>query len=107
MASLFDLSSRRPPTTYMLEITHHWDGRIEAFVHDISDSDKSQSSVWFALCELATKHMTDEQINAAILHRIDGLMGSCHGTDDNRKLSLLADASVAIESFLYPMDTDP
>ena len=44
-----DMSKRRPPVCYTVEITHHWDGTIEAFVHDVSDSPRSREAVIYAL----------------------------------------------------------
>ncbi len=49
MADVVDLSARRPPVTYTVVITHHWDDTLEVFVHDVSDDPRSRASVKDAL----------------------------------------------------------
>jgi predicted oxidoreductase len=95
------LVAKRPPSAYTVEITHHWDGTIEAFAHDVSDSERSQDAVWWAMCELATKHMTTDQIAAALLHRANALMDA-GGEKDVAELKAVADACQVIEALLYP-----
>jgi len=47
--NVVDLNARRAPVTYTLTISHHWDGKIEVWVEGVSDSDRSQESIWYAL----------------------------------------------------------
>jgi len=49
MSEIVDLSAKRRPVVYTVEITHHWDDRLEIFVHDVSDSERSRASVADAL----------------------------------------------------------
>ena len=49
MDNIVNLVDRRQPVTYTVVITHHWDGTIEAWVDDVSDSPRSQQAVWGAL----------------------------------------------------------
>ena len=49
MSEIVDLSAKRRPVVYTVEITHHWDDRLEVFVHDVSDSERSRASVADAL----------------------------------------------------------
>ena len=83
--------------TYLVEITHHADGAVGAFVNDVSDSDRSTDAVWWALGQIAAKRMKADQIHAAMLARIDALMGADDG-DDLAELDALADACQAYEA---------
>lgn len=47
--NVVDLNARRAPVTYTLTISHHWDGKIEVWVEGVSDSERSQESIWYAL----------------------------------------------------------
>mgnify|MGYP000255225035 CR=1 FL=1 len=47
--NIIDLNAKRAPVTYTLTISHHWDGTIEIWVEGVTDSDRSQESVWYAL----------------------------------------------------------
>lgn len=53
MENVVDLSVKRRPVTYTVEITQHWDDRLEVFVHDVSDSERSRASVADALYRAA------------------------------------------------------
>ena len=97
MNKVVNLGDKRNPTRYTVQIAHHWDGTVEAFVEDVSDSEQSQNAVWFALCQIAMKRMSIDQINGALLHKIDGLMGSENG-EDVKLLSALASACELIEA---------
>jgi len=75
-----DLGARRSPVTYTVTITHHWDDRLEIFVADVADDDRSRASVADALWR-AAQMFTDVQERVASaevdrLHRcIDAAMG--------------------------------
>jgi hypothetical protein len=47
--NIVNLADKRQPVTYTVAITHHWDGTIEAWVEDVSDSPRSEQAVWDAL----------------------------------------------------------
>lgn len=49
MADPIDLNKRRAPVIYTVTITHHWDDRLEFFVHDVADDDRSRAAVADAL----------------------------------------------------------
>lgn len=50
---IIDLSAKRKPVAYTVDITHHWDDRLEVFVHDVSDDERSCASVADALSRAA------------------------------------------------------
>lgn len=39
------LGERRRPVHYTISITHHWNGTVEAWVHDVSDDQRSRKAV--------------------------------------------------------------
>ena len=43
--NLVALADRRPPVHYTVRLTHHWDDRLEVFVEDVADDDRSRASV--------------------------------------------------------------
>lgn len=49
MSKVVELSARRQPVNYTVRITHHWDDRLEVFVEDVADDDRSRASVSDAL----------------------------------------------------------
>jgi hypothetical protein len=61
MAEIVDLSARRAPVVFTVEITHHWDDRLEVFVHDVSDDPRSRASVADALKRAAEMFTDDAQ----------------------------------------------
>lgn len=53
MSEVVELSARRPPVNYTLRLTHHWDGRVEVFVEDVADDERSRAAVGDALRKAA------------------------------------------------------
>ena len=51
--SVFSLAARRPPVSYTVRITHHWDDSLEIFVEDVADDERSRQSVADALARAA------------------------------------------------------
>lgn len=51
-AAVVDLNARRQPVTYTVILNHHWDGRVEATVCDVSDDPRSRASVAEVLRQL-------------------------------------------------------
>ncbi|MEH2700553.1 hypothetical protein GFL93_12755 [Rhizobium leguminosarum bv. viciae] len=49
MSKVVSLSDRRPPVVYTVRIMHHWDDRLEIFVEDVADDERSRQSVAAAL----------------------------------------------------------
>lgn len=43
--NVVDLMSKRTPVDYTIRIRHHWDDRLEIFVEDISDDERSKSVI--------------------------------------------------------------
>lgn len=48
-ANVVSLADHRPPVTYTVTITHHWDDTLEVFVADVADDPRSRASVKDAL----------------------------------------------------------
>jgi hypothetical protein len=101
------LADRRPPVHYTVRLTHHWDGRIEVFVEDVSDDARSRASVGHALARAAEAFGSLARPEAAALHRlalerINALMGAEAGTDEARELEALAEAVQAYEVKAFP-----
>ena len=101
MAEIVDLSARRAPVSYTVEITHHWDDRLEVFVHNVANDDRSRASVNDAIARVAESRMTAAHIHRAMLARIDALMGAQAGTPEARELSRLAESCQAYESATF------
>ncbi len=66
MSKITNLNDKREPVTYVLTITHHWDGTLEAFVENVSDSQRSQDAVWSALKKLVAQHFSDDTLKQGI-----------------------------------------
>lgn len=49
MSEVVDLNAKRPPVDYTIRLRHHWDDRLEVFVEDVSDDERSRLSVADAL----------------------------------------------------------
>ena len=45
MADVIALAARRPPVTYTVTLTHHWDDTLEVFVQDVADDTRSRASI--------------------------------------------------------------
>ena len=45
MTNVIDLSAKRAPVDYTIRIRHHWDDRLEIFVEDVSDDERSKRAV--------------------------------------------------------------
>lgn len=43
--TVIDLANHRPPVCYTVRLTEHWDGRLEIFVEDVADDDRSRRAV--------------------------------------------------------------
>lgn len=54
MPDPINLADHRAPVTYTVQITHHWDDRLEVFVYDVADDDRSRASVLDALKRAVT-----------------------------------------------------
>lgn len=69
MSEVVDLAHKRPPVTYMVTITQHWDGRVEAFVHNVADDDRSRASVTDAL-----RRVVEARLGKQVGHAADGML---------------------------------
>lgn len=98
LRKVVDLNSKRPPVTYTVHLTHHWDGNVEAFVENVSDDEQSQRSVREVLIRWAMKHMTADHIHFTLLDRIDALMSAEADTPECTELRILAAACEAYET---------
>lgn len=89
MSEVIDLSDRRPPVTYTVTITHHWDDRLEVFVADVSDDERSRDSVGDALLRAAgmffdvRKRQESAEV-ARLLRGISAAMGCLNPEASNR-----------------------
>jgi hypothetical protein len=43
--TVIDLANHRPPVCYTVRLIEHWDGRLEIFVEDVADDERSQKAV--------------------------------------------------------------
>lgn len=98
------LSDRRPPVTYTITVTHHWDDRLEIFIHDVAGDARSQASVNDTIARMAEGRMNIRHIHSAVIKRIDQLMDAERNDRDTRELSVLADVCVLLERDLFPME---
>lgn len=105
MSEVIDLADRRPPVTYRVVITAHWDGTVEYLIEDVSDDPRSRQSVVDAMRRFCGFQDAADDLNRALLDRIDALMGAAAGTDDAAELSRLADVVQRYEAARYPTPT--
>lgn len=79
MSKIVDMNTRRPPVTYTIRVTQHWDGTIETFVEDVSDDERSREAVARAMERIAIsylkKHPADA-MHAIMLANIDSAMSA-------------------------------
>lgn len=54
MNNVTKLSDRRPPVCYTIDLVHHWDDRLEIFVRDVNDDERSRESIADALVRAAS-----------------------------------------------------
>jgi len=47
--TVVSLQDRRTPVYYTVRIAHHWDGKLEIFVEDVADDERSRQSIADAL----------------------------------------------------------
>lgn len=47
--SIVDLADRRPPVSYTVRLLQHWDGRLQIFVEDVADDQRTRKAVADAL----------------------------------------------------------
>lgn len=43
--NVINLSNKRQPVNYTIRISHHWDDRLEVFVENVSDDERSKRTV--------------------------------------------------------------
>jgi len=53
MSDIISLAAYREPVTYTIDVTHHWDGKIEISVSGIMDDPRSKREAAKALLEAA------------------------------------------------------
>lgn len=112
--NIIELSKRQAPVTYTVTITQHYDGTIEAFIHDVADDDRSRAAVTSALRRVVEArlqqqvgHAADDML-AIMLANIDHAMGC---SDDAPavfnvgpgELSTWADAVMKYETARFPV----
>jgi hypothetical protein len=115
MSDVITLSDRRQAVTYTVTITHHWDGTVECFVHDVSDDERSRASVGDALARVAETYLNrrlaaaGDDMHAIMLANIDHAM-SC--SEDSpavfmvtpSELAAWADAVADYEAVRFPIE---
>ena len=57
MSEIIDLGARRKPVTYIVTITHDWDGTMSMLVDGVTDDARSRYSVGYAMARLGTLAM--------------------------------------------------
>lgn len=57
--NIVDLSKKRDPVKYTIHLTHHWDGKLEIWVDDVSDTERSRESIAWALDQAAAAMRSD------------------------------------------------
>lgn len=84
MGNIIDLAARRDAVTYTVTITQHWDGRIESYVHDVSDDERSRYAVADALMKVAKEYIDNatfasgDKMLSVMLGLIDRVMATSH-----------------------------
>ena len=61
---VINLADRRQPVSYTVRITHHWDDRLEVFVEDVADDERSRQSVADALARAARMFVNRTEMEA-------------------------------------------
>jgi len=88
MSEIVSLADRRAPVCYTVRITHHWDDRLEVFVEDVADDERSRASVadsLFRAARIFGAKRTEESAEEARLKRcIDAAMGCLNPESNNR-----------------------
>lgn len=93
MSEIVELSARRQPVNYTVRITHHWDDRLEVFVEDVADDDRSRASVADALqravylFDIASERKRTAE-EARLLRCISSAMGCLNPESSNRDEAL-------------------
>ena len=93
MSEIVDLSARRPPVLYTLRLTHHWDGRVDVFVEDVADDERSRDVVADVLNRAAeawgrkAAPHTKAEVER-LMHCIDMAMGCLDPESKNRDEAL-------------------
>lgn len=102
MSDIVKLSDHQKPVSYTIDVTHHYSGKVEIFVRDVSDCSRSIASVIAFIIKWASQHMKARDIHVAMLERIDQLMDAKEDTPEVDELSALASACQAYESEAFP-----
>lgn len=101
-ADIVDLSDHQKPVSYTIDVMHHYSGKVEIFVRDVSDDARSVNAVISFIIKWASQHMKERDIHVAMLERIDQLMDAKKDTPEARELSVLASACAAYEREAFP-----
>lgn len=59
--TVIDLARHQKPVRYTIDVTQHFDGTVEAFIHDVSDDPRSLDSVTEAL-----RRVVEARLNARV-----------------------------------------
>lgn len=51
--TVIDINAHKPPVIYAVRIAQYWDGRMEFFVEDVADDQRSRASIAWALRQMA------------------------------------------------------
>lgn len=93
MSEIVSLSDRRSPVNYTVRITHHWDDRLEVFVEDVADDDRSRQSVADALERASSMFTTkarrpETEAEARLMRCINSAMGCLNPESTNKDEAL-------------------
>jgi hypothetical protein len=108
IAEPINLADRRAPVAYTIRVLHHWNDALEVFIEDVSDDERSKSSVADALGRAAIQCgslPTADAMHKVLLARVDALMSAEAGTPEADELSRLADVVAAYEAVRWPPST--
>lgn len=89
MSEVVDLNAKRAPVHYTVRLSHHWDGRVEVFVEDVADDERSRDAVADALAKAADAwrrkpdHHTVEEVER-LMRCIYMAMGCLNPESPNR-----------------------
>lgn len=62
MGNIIDLSDRREPVCYTVEVTHAWDGTVSVEVHNIAADPRSRKLAADALLRAAVMLESDREV---------------------------------------------
>ena len=103
MSDIVRLADKRPPVTYTVTITHHWDGRMEFFVEGVSEDTRSQRSVADAMQRFGGFQAAADALHSEILNNHINKLMNASSPKDIATLNRLATIVEAYETVRFPV----